>query len=455
MRTHLDMRAQNAARRSALPTPAELDAISGGRDRVVDLIRLSSLVVVIAGHSLMLTVVIDSDGIRLGNLLADVPVMQAATWLLQILPLFFLAGAAAATYGLRSRPTPSTGHWLLGRARRLLRPVFWYLLFVTMLLAALGMLGMPTVADAIARLGVQLLWFLGAYLLVLAIVPLLQRISTTAHVVVAIGLGWGATAAVDVARLTFGWEQAGYLSFVTVWSLPAVLGVAYAKRLLTTAQAALLVIVFLVVDVALVFFGPYEVSLVTVPGQRLSNMSPPSLLLAGHAIVLCALAIAAVRRLRAVVARPRIWWWVAVGNRGAMTLYLWHLPVLAVIIAAGELLGLTRDDPGSAMFPLIIGLQTALLLAAMVPVVAVLSGLEHSPLPWWDDPVAPTAGRSRDVTVLLAVLIVGISTLMLARTGLVDAGPVWLVAAVGGAALARAVSARTGQPAPRRHDPVV
>ena len=46
------------------------------------------------------------------------------------------------------------------------------------------------------------------------------------------------------------------------------------------------------VDILLVVVGPYEVSLVTVPGQQLSNMNPPSLLLAGHTIVLCAGAIA-------------------------------------------------------------------------------------------------------------------------------------------------------------------
>ena len=34
--------------------------------------------------------------------------------------------------------------------------------------------------------------------------------------------------------------------------------------------------------------GPYELSLVGIEEQRLANMTPPSLLLAGHAIMMCA-----------------------------------------------------------------------------------------------------------------------------------------------------------------------
>ncbi|MCW2623618.1 MAG: hypothetical protein QOF66_1720 [Mycobacterium sp.] len=48
----------------------------------------------------------------------------------------------------------------------------------------------------------------------------------------------------------------------------------------------MLVVVMLVVNVALVVLGPYELSLVGIETQQLKNMTPPSLLLAGHAIMM-------------------------------------------------------------------------------------------------------------------------------------------------------------------------
>lgn len=291
----------------------------------------------------------------------------------------------------------------------------------------------------------QLLWFLGAYLLVLAVVPFLQRLSSGGGVAVALAVCWGSTAIVDVVRLADGPAESGYLNFLTVWTIPAVLGVAYAKRILRPGTALVVAVGALAVDLVLVSWGPYEVSLVTVPGQHLSNMSPPSLLLAGHAIVLCAGAIA-VRRLLVVVAdRPRVWWWVVLGNRGAMTLYLWHLPVLAAIVGACAALGVDRADVHSASFPVIVGAQTVLLLAVMVPVVAVLSPLENRPLPWWDDPIARRSGPVRNAALLWVLAALGVAILMLARGGLTGDGVWWLVTGLACAAGARRLAVPAGR----------
>ncbi|MHC3004535.1 acyltransferase family protein [Gordonia metallireducens] len=434
----------------SLPTPLELAALTGDRDRVIDLIRICSLLVVVAGHSIMLTVDTSDGAIHLGNTLGDVPILQPATWLLQVLPLFFFAGAAASTHGWMSRApgdTPSAGHWLFTRTQRLLRPLGWYLGVVLVVLAGLTTAGLDAAADVVARLGVQLLWFLGAYLLVLAVVPLLQRIRTSLQVAIALGTCWGSTALIDAVRLDHGPSWLGYLNFLTVWTIPAVLGVAYARRILRPGTAAAVAIGALILDAGLVQWGPYEVSLVTVPGQQLSNMSPPSLLLAGHAIVLCAGAIAVRRVLVSIADRPRVWWWVVLGNRGAMTLYLWHLPVLAAVIVLGAASGLDRADVHSASFPIVVGLQTMLLLALMVPVVAMLSPLENRSIPWWDDPAARRAGRVRDVTLAGVLVCLGVAVLMVSRYGLLGGGRMWLIAGIGCAVTARVLALR---PAPRR-----
>ncbi|GAC71000.1 acyltransferase family protein [Gordonia soli] len=424
-----------------IPTARELDALTGSRDRVVDLIRLVSLVVVIAGHSLMLTVQIDSDGIELGSLLADARILQALTWVLQILPLFFFAGAAAATYGWDTDRPPSPGHWLLTRAQRLLRPVFWYLAAVLGVLGLLRVFHASALADVVARLGVQLLWFLGAYLLVLAILPLMQRISTGRDVGVVVGGAWLLTAAVDTLRLTTGLDGLGDLTFVTVWMIPAALGVGYAKRLVSVPVAAATALAALLVDVAMVVFGPYEVSLVTVPGQQLSNMSPPTALLAGHAIVLCMLAIALWARLSRLVSRPRIWWWVVLGNRNAMTLYLWHLPVLALVIALGWAAGLPRTGPTDGLGWSVVVTETILLVALMIPTIRLLGATENRLLPLWDAPVARRAGRLRDAGVWVLVTIGGLGLLMLARDGLIGTGLGWGAMAVGAMVCGRLLAA--------------
>lgn len=438
------------------PDAAELDRLSAGRDRVVDLLRVASLAVVIGGHALMLTV---SDtagpdgGPTLGNVLGDIPALQPITWVLQIMPLFFFAGAAAATYGWRAAPPRGqgrTGHWLLARGQRLLRPVGWYLLVVLTVPAVASGIGADTVTRVVAALGVQLLWFLGAYLLVLAAVPLMQRLGSGRRVAGAVAGCWAVTAAVDAIRLAAGVPGVGYLTFATVWAIPAILGVAYAKRLITVRTAALLAMTALAVDVLLVAVGPYETSLVTVPGQSLSNMNPPTLLLAGHTIVVCALAIALRAPLARLVARPRVWWWVVLGNRGAMTLYLWHLPVLGAIIGTGLACGIDRD-PAAGTFWLVAGAQTAVLFVLMVPVTAALSPLENRPLPWWDAPLARSSSRGRDAVVLGCVLIAAVAVLMLARDGL-DDGLGWAVLAGGAVVLAR--HAASVLPAGQRDRPV-
>jgi hypothetical protein len=69
-------------------------------------------------------------------------------------------------------------------------------------------------------------------------------------------------------------------------------GLAYRYRLITASSAARLAAVMPAVNLALVRFGPYEPSLVGTDGQQLKNMAPPSLLLAGHANMMCAFTIA-------------------------------------------------------------------------------------------------------------------------------------------------------------------
>ena len=108
------------------------------RDRAVDVARLVALVIVMFGHCALLLATIDSSGLRIGNLLGEVPALAPITWVVQVMPLFFLAGGAAGAYGWREGT--QWGTWLFTRAQRLCRPVFWYLAFWTVGLAVTSMI---------------------------------------------------------------------------------------------------------------------------------------------------------------------------------------------------------------------------------------------------------------------------------------------------------------------------
>ena len=69
---------------------------------------------------------------------------------------------------------------------RLYRPVFYYLAFWVSALAILRYFLPEHVYDPVAGISIQLLWFLGAYVLVLAAVPLLARITTTGRLLAAV-----------------------------------------------------------------------------------------------------------------------------------------------------------------------------------------------------------------------------------------------------------------------------
>ncbi|MGV0811761.1 acyltransferase [Mycolicibacterium boenickei] len=420
------------------PSPAEVEANTpADRDRAIDVIRIVSLVGVVLGHTVMATSTIRDDVFIWSNLLTTSTVFQALTWVFQIMPLFFFAGVAASVQSWQ--PGTSWGGWLLKRCTRLYRPVFYYLAFWTAALAALRFLLPEHVYEPIAGISIQLLWFLGAYVLVLAAVPLLSRITTTAQLATAVIGTYACIAIVDAIRINIdGYAALGYLNTV-VWLIPGVFGVAYRRNLLSSGAALKVGIGMLVVNLALLYFGPYELSLVGIETQQLKNMTPPSLLLAGHAIMMCAFAIAAAPAIGRWAQRPRVWWLTAIGNSGAMTLYLWHMPLLLGMHVVFDYLGLDRYDPSAPGFVALSVLQLALMAGLVAMAFVALRPLENNPLPLWDGgAVARTGIRSVAVGSLLCVA--GAATLTSVAWGLKDQGvycvAVMLVALVAARVLA-------------------
>src|SRR5215212_3900325 len=68
---------------------------SASRDRYVDFLRLFSIAVVVLGHWLMAVVVWHGSEFHTGNAIAMTPGLWIATWLLQVMPIFFFVGGFA------------------------------------------------------------------------------------------------------------------------------------------------------------------------------------------------------------------------------------------------------------------------------------------------------------------------------------------------------------------------
>jgi surface polysaccharide O-acyltransferase-like enzyme len=397
-----------------MPVTKPIPGPKSERDRAVDVARLTALVVVMFGHCALLLATIDGGGLRIGNLLGALPAIAPITWAVQVMPLFFLAGGAAGAYGWRDG-TP-WGTWLITRAQRLCRPVFWYLAtWAVALLLVRVALG----ADSAAALGIEcvaLLWFLGVYLMVLALVPMLTRLRSGRAVALVVASLLATSAAVDGIRVVVGAPLSGSANFLIVWLIPVVIGVAYARRLIGPRGALAVAALAFAVQVVLAATGRYEVSLVVTGVERMSNVSPPTLLLALHCTWMSCAFVAAAGAIRRWAERPRVWHVVAVGNGGAMTLYLWHIPAIAVAAFALHAVGLDAYDVDAAGFWGLLALRAVVFSVFMAVAFRLFAPLEHRPLPWWDAPVRATGARSTIAGMMTCVA--GLALVLLAKSGL-------------------------------------
>lgn len=273
----------------------------------------------------------------------------------------------------------------------------------------------------------------------LAAVPILARITSTGRFVAAAAVTYGLIAVVDLIRINATpWSTLSYLN-LTVWLIPGMFGVAYRRGLLSPRAALGFGAAMFAVNVALMTWGPYELSLVGLETQQLKNMSPPSLLLAGHAIMMCALAIAAVPAITRWARRPRVWWLTVIAKSGAMTLYLWHLPALLAMHLAFDYLGYPRFDPGAADFVALSVLHVLVMAVLVTAAFVMLRPLESNPLPLWDGGFVAGPGL-RSAAIGLLLCTAGAATLASVGWGLKDEGlfcvAAMLVALVAARALA-------------------
>lgn len=421
-----------------------IDARAAGRDRALDAARAVAMLAVAIGHWLVAEPVIGAGGLEVRDVLSDLPAAAHLTWVFQVIPLFMVAGFAVGipSWHRHRDDGGGAGGWVARRTWRLLWPTLLVVAFWTVL-TQLGdhVVGVDDSLLAATR-GIGLVvWFLAVYVLLLALLPALDRLADrvgTGRLVIAFA---APALAVDVVAARLGYVSSVEPSWVWVnyllWWAPVALAGRWWDRSRTREgrrAGALVAAGALVVLIVVTAVGWYPVSMVGVTGQARSNSLPPTLALALLAAVQVGVLFAVADRLRRLLASPRWYVPVAVAGSRAMTIYLWHLlgPVVItlVLVLPGVWPGPPIGTPG--WWAARIG-WVAVNAVVVIPIVLVMSRFEQPPARW---AVTDSAGRA-----VLAVVLCLVGWAAIAITGLhVPAWPAaipWLqLAALGGAAVA-------------------
>ncbi|WP_216843918.1 acyltransferase family protein [Phytoactinopolyspora alkaliphila] len=384
------------------------------RDSFIDVLRVFAIVTVVALHWLMPALSYDDGLLSTGNTLAA-PGAWAVTWVAQVMPLVFFAGGAAAMFSIRDRRGTSWHHrWRATRLRRLVWPVLPLIMVwlpLPHLLLAMGVPADPV--DTASRLAGRLLWFLALYILLTALTPVLVRAHRRWRGREILAMAAGAVA-VDVVRFGVldGADYVGFLNVVAVWGTVYQLGIAYAAGSLPWLRgrrAAALAGLGLVTVALAVVAGPYPASMIGMPGEPVSNMNPPTAVLLAVSALQLGLAFALRPAVERWAAQPPVATGLAWLSARLMTIYLWHMPALAVVGGvAVVVLGWQTPDLLSAGWRTQIPIWLAALTTVLAGLVRLFGPLEHPKRS------ASSPGRRRS---LLATVLIGLGLLSLTVSG--------------------------------------
>jgi peptidoglycan/LPS O-acetylase OafA/YrhL len=338
------------------------------RDRYVDFLRAASIVAVVFGHWFISIIHWRAGLIYQTSAVGLTSGMWLATWVFQVMPVFFFVGGFSNLVTFRAYERRGESTWAFVRSRevRLLKPslVFlgvWTVGQVFLHLADVGRPAGPTLWDGTTLLrGVRPpgatipfgpLWFLAVYMVVVAIVPALVRLHDR--------FGWWVPAvmvagavAVDVIGFGLRHPEVRWFNVAFVLLLPHQLGFFYADGRLTALSrrafwamviVGLAGLLLLTTPWVLQLFGParfrwfpgigyYPKSLLGTDVEPISNAYPPTVcfLLGG------VWSIGAVMLLRPSLSRwlakPTPWKATIAVNGMIMTLFLWHMTAYLIAI---------------------------------------------------------------------------------------------------------------------------
>lgn len=338
------------ARRNLAGTVRTLvDATPPSRDRYVDFLRALAILAVVCGHWLVATITRTPHGIEVGNVLSGVAALRPVTWLFQVMGLFFVVGGFSTRRTIEARREFDAGAFFASRTERLLRPT---LVFVVVWLLAARVLEWtsldPRLVHSIARIAAQPLWFLAVYLIVTLVAPAQLALHRRAPTLLIVMLPV-VVVVVDALRLSETVTAVGVLNYLFVFAFAQEVGfhLSAGWDRYSVRDAVAVAVGALGLLVVLVTVGPYPVSMVGLPGAKVSNMSPPTICIVVLTVAQVGVATALRAPARRWLQRRRVWTATVAANAGIMTIFLWHLSAAAIV--GGVLYGLEiLPTPGSA-----------------------------------------------------------------------------------------------------------
>lgn len=352
------------------PSPApEVDSVPRPRDLTLDLTRVVCVVLVVFVHVLFTGVGRADDGSLIIERTADhTPWFGAASWVLNIMPLFFVIGGFTARAGWASMRSRGGGAADFVRVRlwRLARPALPLFVFFAVALGVARVLplgaGIDEMVDTIA-IGVgSPLWFLAAYMLAQACAPFMIRWHERRPLVPIVALAMAAFAVdvfvqkvvteawgmprIDVTTYEPGSDLFGLPNVLFVWLLAQQIGFLMADGFFARRrwwQLAAIIVAGYGLILLLVMVVPYSDSM-------LRNQWPPTVLMDVLAVMQAALLTLLHRPLTALMAtKPAQAIVFVIGSR-LMTIYLWHLPMIMILTGIELLLPLPMPAPGGAVW---------------------------------------------------------------------------------------------------------
>jgi hypothetical protein len=297
--------------------------------------------------------------------------LWVSTWLLQVMPLFFIVGgfANAASLSAEQRDGRATADWLATRLGRLARPLAPLLLFwVAFDLAAIG----SGLTDrSVWQWGDVVfvpLWFIGAYGAVTLLTPVTMRGDRALGAVAPLATGLLIIAG-DLMRFHLGIEAAGIANSLLVFVFAAQLGHRWQGAARDPRHRSGVAAAGVAALVAMTALGPYPTSMVATSSGAMSNMFPTTAAVAALALMQFGLVRCFAPHLERLVARRPVWRATIAVNAVAITVFTWHMTALVATLALWSLSGQTLlADPSTTWWlqrPLFVALP-ALILAPLV-----------------------------------------------------------------------------------------
>ena len=327
----------------------------GSRNRYVDFLRALSILAVISGHWLVVAPFVENGELTPSTLLEHEHWSQWLTWVFQVMPVFFFVGGYANGVSWRAalRDGRSYSDWLNVRLQRLIGPV----LPLVVVWAVLGIVGhqMGVSRETIAvgsKMGLIPIWFLAVYVMAVVLVP----VTYAAWRRFGLASFWAlALAAVvdDVLFFAADLPAVGWLNYAFIWAAVHQLGYAWRdgqfagpRKTIPWALGGLALLI------GLVTIGPHPLSMVSVPGESVSNTLPPKLPMLALGIAQIGLLLSLQAPLGRWLARAVPWTATVLVNGMIMTIYLWHVTASTLLVGLASLMGNVglTIEPGSGLW---------------------------------------------------------------------------------------------------------